>query len=378
MKHSRYLILIPVLIIASCGGGKQMPEVAEEEMESELVTLTEAQMSKGVISTGELSYRNMSATVQVNGVVDVPPQNIISVSFPLGGYLKYTRLLPGMRVRKGEVIAEMEDPSIVQLQQDYLVAKARMDFLEKEFARQSALNAEKVSSDKTFQQVTSEHASQRIMVSAYAEKLRLIGIGPERLTPERISRRVSIHSPINGYVSKINVNLGKYVQPVDVLFELINPDDIHAALSIFEKDLGKVAIGQKVGVSFVDEPERRYEAEIILINRNVDNDRVAVAHCHFHTRPPQLLPGMFLTAHIRTSDSRVPVLPEASVVRFAGREYVFTEQERGTFRMVEVASGSKSEGMLELVRGADSLVGRKVVTANAYSVLGAMKNKGEE
>jgi hypothetical protein len=38
-------------------------------------------------------------------------------------------------------------------------------------------------------------------------------------------------------VSKVNVNIGKYVNPSDVLFELINPDDIHLNLKVYEKIL---------------------------------------------------------------------------------------------------------------------------------------------
>jgi cobalt-zinc-cadmium efflux system membrane fusion protein len=375
-SRSTYLVLLPFLF--ACSGPKQ--EMAEEAKArtSDEVQLTPVQMEKALVSTGELGFRRMNATVKVNGVVDVPPQNLVSVSFPLGGYLRYTKLMPGMHVSRGEVIAEMEDPALVQLQQDYLVTKARLGYLEKEYERQRELNVEKVNSDKTFQQVGSEFASSRIMLRGYGEKLRLVGIDPDRLTESRISRRVSVRSPISGYVSKVNVNIGRYVQPSEVLFELINPDDIHAALSIFEKDLTRVAVGQKVGISFVDEPEREYEGRIILLNRNVDADRVAIAHCHFLSRPRQLLPGMFLNARIRVSDESVPVLPEAAVVRSENREYVFTETAKGRFRMSRVSTGVREDGMVEIVDGRDSLTGRRIVVGSAYALLGAMKNRAEE
>jgi cobalt-zinc-cadmium efflux system membrane fusion protein len=379
MKMKKTIPCIPLfLLLLGCSGAKEQAAVEENSVATEDVHLTEVQMEKALISTGELGYRRMNAKVKVNGVVDVPPQNMVSVSFPMGGYLRYTKLMPGMRVTKGEVIAEMEDPGLVQLQQDYLVTRARLGVLEKEYERQRELNVEKVNSDKTFQQVGSEFASSRIMLRGYAEKLRLVGIDPERLTEARISRRVSVRSPINGYVSKVNVNIGRYVQPSDVLFELLNPDDIHAALSIFEKDLSRVAVGQKVGISFVDEPDKEYEGRIILLNRNVDEDRVAVAHCHFLSRPKQLLPGMFLTAGIRVSDEQVPVLPEASVVRSENKEYVFTETGQGRFRMREVSTGVRDGGMVEIVGGRDSLTGKRIVVHSAYSVLGAMKNTAEE
>lgn len=371
-------ILLLCLLAACSGSGEESSPMVEQEHEASSVTLTPAQAANAGIVTAPMERRRMRSSVTVNGVVDVPPQNLVSVSFPLGGYLRYTRLLPGMPVRKGDVIAEMEDPSIVQLQQDYLVASARLEYLDRELARQKTLNAEKVNADKTLEQVASEHRSQQVMRNAYAERLRMIGLQPETLQPDAITRMVRLRSPINGFVSKINVNIGKYVQPQDVLFELINPDDIHAALSIFEKDLARVAIGQKVGISFVDEPDIAYEAEIILLNHNVDDDRMATAHCHFHSKPAKLLPGMFLNARIHVRESEVQVVPEQAVVNYNGKAYVFAESAPGTYVMVPVRIGAKEGGQVELAEGALEIAGRKVVTVNAYSLLGALKNREEE
>lgn len=377
MKQIIPIILISTLI--SCSAPESAEQTTEDTAQtSERVTLNKAMLEKAGILTGTITRKVMGASLTVNGVVDVPPQNLVSVSFPPGGYLHSTRLMPGMRVRKGEVIAEMEDPSLVQLQQDYLVARARLTFLEREFARQQTLNVDKVSADKVFEQVRSDYDGQRAMVSAYAEKLRMIGIRPEDLSAEHISRRVSLRSPINGFVSAVHVNIGKYVQPADVLFELINPDDIHAALSIFEKDLSKVSIGQKVSISFVDEPEKIYDGEVILVNRNVDEDRMAVAHCHFRSKPAQLLPGMFLNARIHVKETDVPALPEAAVVRFEQREYVFVESAAGVFDMIVIRTGDREDGMVEILEGSERLEGRKLVIRNAYSLLGALKNKAEE
>ncbi|MCG7860244.1 efflux RND transporter periplasmic adaptor subunit, partial [Flavihumibacter sediminis] len=97
------------------------------------------------------------------------------------------------------------------------------------------LNENKVNADKVLQQVSTEVESQQVLLKGYGEKLRLVGLQPEQLTSENLSRSVALRSPINGYVSKVNVNIGKYVNPTDVLFELINPDDMHGALTDFEK-----------------------------------------------------------------------------------------------------------------------------------------------
>ena len=173
------------------------------------------------LSTACLAKRPLGVLVPVQGVVDVPPQNLVSVSAPLGGYLRGTDLLPGMEIQQGQTLAVMEDPRFIQLQQDYLVAKGKVELLQQDVERQRALNATKTASDKVLQEVTTELNTQRITMRALAEQLRLIGVGPEQLSADNISRSVALRSPIHGWVAKVNVNIGRYVQPTDVLFELV-------------------------------------------------------------------------------------------------------------------------------------------------------------
>jgi len=65
-----------------------------------------------------------------------------------------------------------------------------------------------------------------------------------------------VYSPINGFVSTVNVNIGKYVTASDVLFELVNPTDIHLALTVYEKDLNRLFIGQKLAAYSNNQPEK--------------------------------------------------------------------------------------------------------------------------
>lgn len=242
----KYHWLLFITILAGCNGAalEKQPAAATETIADE-VTLTAEQRENAGITTGNAKDTTVSAELLVNGMVDVPPQNIVSISFPMGGYLRSTKLLPGMHVYRGEVIGVIEDQALIQLQQDYLVTLSRLDYLKKEYERQKMLNEHKVNADKVYQQATTEVKSQEAMLRGYEEKLRLIGINAASLSTDKISRSVALRSPINGYVSKVNVNIGKYVNPTDVLFELINPDDLHGALTVFERDINKIRSGRR-------------------------------------------------------------------------------------------------------------------------------------
>lgn len=380
MLKQVYILLFASAILAGCGAGGKDTPADSTKTNPELagsIRITADQMKTGGIVLGQAEKLTMYEDLPVNGVVDVPPQNMVSVSFPMGGYLKSTSLLPGMHVNKGQVIGVMEDQALIQLQQDYLVGKARLVYLEQDFKRQKELNDNNVNAGKVLQQAEAEFNSQRVQVRGNEEKLKLIGINPEKLNEQTISKSVAIHSPISGYVSKVNVNIGKYVQPSDVLFELVNPDDIHAALTIFQKDMPKIKIGQQVSINFVNEPEKKYPGEIILVTRNLDENRSGIVHCHFETHPAHLLPGMYLQAIVKTVSADATSLPEEAVVDYLGKQYVFVQGAANQFNMVEVETGIRSNGRIQILN-ADALKDKQLVVKNAYAVLGAAKNTAEE
>lgn len=371
------LILSIVLSLLSCRTKPSATEVAEPVQPEGLVTLSAAEIRNAGIVGGTIRVGPAQSTLKVSGLVDVPPQNIVSVSFPTGGYLKSTNLLPGMRVRRGQVLAEMQDGSLIQLQQDYLLARSKAGFLQKEYARQKLLNQDKTTSDKVLEQTQSDYEQQRILAAGYAERLRLAGINPLNLHEGNIRRTVTINSPISGYVSAVKVNIGKYVNPSDVLFELVNPNDLHLTLKVFEKDITSIRKGQKIRVHLVNQPSANYLAEVSLVNHNVEADRSAEVHCHFLNADERLLPGMFADAEIAVESSEAQLVPEEAVVRWGNEQFVFLEAGTGRYRMVRVTTAPAQEGWLRLVQPAPELLKGTIVLKNAYAVLMKMKNTAE-
>lgn len=371
------LIISIILLVAGCKSNTAEQKKNVTEILTDNITLTEAQLKNAGIQTTTLSQKEMAVTLKVNGKIDVPPQNLVSVSVPLGGYLRSTKLLPGMHVSKGEVIATMEDQQYVQLQQDYLLAKSKLHFAELEYNRQKTLNEGQASSDKVTQQAQAEVSALKITMSALAEKLKLININPNSLTPAGISKNISIYSSINGFVSKVNVNIGKYVNPADVLFELINPEDIHLNLMVFEKDVSKLSIGQKVMAVTNSNPEKKYPCEIILVSKDISAEGTSEVHCHFELYDKTLLPGTYMNAEVETKSGIANVLPEESIVNHQGKEYVFESNGKNQFTMIEIKTGNKENGLIEIA-DAEKLKDKTLVSAGAYTLLMKAKNKEEE
>jgi cobalt-zinc-cadmium efflux system membrane fusion protein len=375
----KIIILSLVLLVSSCANSKKEEPNKNNNVETNIVALSSQQLKQVELQTSLAETKTLHETIKVNGLVDVPPQNMVSVSFPLGGYLKKTQLLPGMSVKKGEVIGIMEDQTYVQLQQDYLVDKAKMDYLSADLQRQKELSDAEATSKKNYQQVLSDYKMTQVMIKSLEEKLKIIGIDPAELTVQNISRTVSLRAPIDGFVTKVNVNIGKYVNPADVLFELVNPDDIHAALSVFEKDMPLIQKGMKGTVALSNNPKKLYEVEVLLTTKNINEQRTGLVHCHFENPSHDLLPGMFLNGSFDLAATASKVLPEESVVRFESKEYVFIAKDSSHFEMVEVQTGTRQAGFVAIKPiAALNWESTKFVTKNSYRLLGMLKNKAEE
>lgn len=365
-----------LIIITGCHSSSGNKEVTKTRAvdSSNIVQLSAIQVKNAGIITGKPELKQMHTSLRVNGVIDVPPQNLVSISIPLGGYLKTMNLLPGMQVKKGQILAVLEDPQYVQLQEDYLVAKNRLTFLEADFARQQELNQSKANSDKVLQQVKSDYESQKVIVRALSEKLHLININPATLQSSTISRQISIPAPISGFVRKVNVNTGKYVAPTDVLFELMDPADLHLSLTVFEKDLSQISHGQEV-IAWANNGSEKYQAEVHFITQGVDETHAAEVHCHLKKYDKRLVPGMFMNAEIALNNAQVKALPDAAIVKWQGKNYVFKADTGYMYTMVPVEPGAHTDGFTEIKT---ELPEGEYVINNAYPVLMKMKNSGED
>lgn len=372
------LLITFAFLITACGPNTEQEANNETNKGAEnVVVLNEKQLDAAKLSFAKLEEKLIGSFITANGTINVPPQNMISVSVPLGGYLKSTKLLPGLQIRKGDVIAIMEDQQYIQMQQDYLTTKAKLAYSKAEFDRQKELNASKASSDKVYQQIQMEYNTLRILLNSLEQKLKMINIRPESINENSISSSVKIFSPINGFVAKVNVNIGKFVNPSDVLFELIDPSAIHLNLKIFEKDLNKLSVGQELIAYSNNDPSKKYKAEISLISRDLSPERIAEVHCHFENSDRSLAPGMYMNAQIQLKNDRKLSISEEAIVNFEGSDYVFVKKSNNSFEMIPIKVGTIENGFVEVLN-TEIFQDKQLVIAGSYTLLMSLKNKTDE
>ena len=369
---------------------RETPKEAEpHEHTNNMVELTKAQFETAGIETGTTSVRNLSDVITANGKIDIPPQNLVSISAPMGGFVRKTDLLQGMFVKKGQVLAVIENPDFIQIQQDYLETESKLEYAQLEYKRQTDLSKENINAQKILQQSASEVKTQKARLAGLKERLLTAGINMKTLETGTIVNSAVILSPISGSVTTVNVNLGKYVTPTDVMFEIVDTHHLHVELSIFEQDIPRIKLGQIVRFAVTNNPDKEYLAQVYLINQKINDDRTVRVHCHLKKDDPGLLPQNFVKAIVETGANPVTALPDQAIVDFEGKSYIFRQSTKPdttgqknsglVFEMKEVKKGVSENGFSQ-IRFLDELDEKRtsIVVKGAYALLSKLKNSEEE
>lgn len=385
-NKSFILITLLFLTFASCGKVNKKEENSHEEvLPEDIVELRDDQIKLADIQTGTVEMRSLSGTLKVNGTVSVAPQNLATVCMPLGGFVKSTSLTPGVAVRKGQTLAILENQEFIDIQQNYLETKNKLEYAQAEYTRHKELYKDDVYSKKNLQQVTADYKNLKAMLKALEQKLGLIGIQTARLTEDNISRSVALVSPISGYVKAVNVSIGKSVSASDVLFEIVNTDKLFLELTLFEKDADKVRNGQKI-LFYINNESEQHEAIIYQTGKSINNDKSYKVYANVVGHCRNMLPGMYVNANIEAQSNQVTSVPSESVVSFDDKDYIFIldkkKMENGKsmteYRMIQIQKGVTENGFTGITLPDNfNIKDTKVVVKGAYNLLSAKKNAGE-
>lgn len=381
LKNIAIFSLSIILTLSSCSGKKEEEKTVYEntkfkEKDQNTVQLSDQQIKSVGLTTTMIQEKTMQKLVRLNGKVEIAPSHISSVSSIMGGHIKSINVINGSHFNRGQVLAVVEDQQFIQLQQDYLVTKAQLESARLNFNRQKDLNTSKASSDKTLQTAQADYSTLNATLKGLEEKLRMIGINAKGLNSSNIRSRINIYAPFSGFVSKILVNNGQYINPSDTLFELINPSGLLLELKVFENDVNDVKIGQEILVYNNQNPDKKSSAKIISIVPSIENGGSSMAVAKLSSPNPEFIKGMYINAEV-TVNSRFTIgLPNESVVSFENKNYVFEDLGNKKYKMIPVNTGITDDHFTEILK-ADHLKDKKIVQKGAYSLLMLLKNKAE-
>jgi len=373
--------IVLILAIAWLENGcksKEQPTATETPKESlaNVITLNPTQLKNAGVETMSLSSSKMTQNLKVFGHTFFPPENMVTISSPYGGIVKSIQVLQGQHIAKGQLVAVLEDPKFIDLQQDYLLTKSKLKLVQLDYERQRDLNQSKANSDKVYQMAENEFRSNQILLKSLSEKLKLLGIQPQNLTSENMTRTITIRANTSGFISTIYANMGKYILPSESIADIINQSRPFLKLKIYEKDLQNIHIGMRLKAYSNSDTSTMYACEIRNINPQVDADGSAEVVCSFLNMNKPIYQNMNMIANLELSSGQVTSLPDEAIVDFEGKSYVFISLGNQKFKMVPIKKGNSDKGITELLEKSEIGI-NPVVVKGAYTLLMALKNKEE-
>lgn len=390
------ILFIATIGLISCGQKSADKEKVEQQQEQQArqkaglkpgeVMLSQKQFENAGIQLGSVEQRNLTDIVKANGFLTLAPQHKASISAFIGGVVKSIFVQAGDYVKKGQTLSLLEHPNYIQLQDDYIKAKSNYTFLEKEYSRQKELLKNNATAEKRYQQTEADYNTAKASYKTLENKLKIIAIDVIKLDKGEIISSVPIVSPINGYVQTVGVNLGKFADPMKEIFSIVDNSQIQLELQVYEKDIFKVNVGQKIFFVLPNQKDITGEASIFAIGKAIDvnTKSIEVFAKVVSNNQRKFIPGIYVNGFIEMGTKKTDALPSESIINAGQKNKVFvllrkiknTKGEEFIFEMKDVKVGISEAGFTEITFLDEVPKDAKIVTKGAFFIESEM-NKGE-
>ncbi len=404
IKYKIISLIFIALFAISCGKKQaesqgeiktEQTEENHEEAPQTIAELTEEQMKSVGVTLGTLEMKELTSTIKANGLLRVPNNKKATVTSLYGGVIQTIKVQIGDFVRQGQVLATINNPEYIQLQEQYLTVNSRIAFAEKEFRRQKELFDNDAGAKKNLQSSDAELKSLRTQRASLQRQLQLMGISPGKVSNGNLRSGLVITAPISGTISTINAQIGSYVDVSSPVLDIIDNNSIHLDLQVFEKDLPKMRVGQVVHFKLTNNPETEYDAKIYSIGSSFENESKTISvHANVTGNKTGLIDGMNITGIVSLDKSTTPAIPNEAIVEADGKYYVFVQtnkkaeehsEEKGTneysktmnFEKIEIVKGSSDMGYTAITSVRDISPNSKIVVKGAFFVNAKLSNSGE-
>lgn len=374
-------------MVASCSDNKKITapganHAAEaEKPQSEVVALTQQQMTTVGIKVGHVERRVLGSSVRANGLLALNPQDRADVTSLVGGIVQRVCVVEGQQVRAGQTVAYVANTSIVELQKDYLVALKERQVANQELLRQQTLATQGAGIGKTLQQAEAQSEIARARLTGLRHQLSQIGISASRVAAGQIVAAVPVRSAIGGTVNKIMVSTGSSVAEAGVLMQVADNRAVYASLNVYERDIQQVKVGQTVDLTLTNSPGTHLKGVVRQICRSIDSQTKTIdVHVAITQKgAADLMAGMYVTALIATGQQQVSALPDEAIVSADGKKFVFVLTDEALhFRRTEVITGASAMGYTQVNFPTPVAPSASVVTKGAFYLGSMTADHGEE
>jgi cobalt-zinc-cadmium efflux system membrane fusion protein len=379
-KNKLSLLLIAVSL-TSCFEKGRKPKVHVDESVN-AVAISDSSLALMGVQLIKPTLKLIESNIYLAGKVTAVPNNRASVSSDIEGKVERIFALEGNFVKKGTPLMTLRSMALIELQNQYLEAKSQLGFLELEYKRQKELISNHVGALADFQNTTARYEASQSKVNALKAKLRVLGFSMAFLDSSKIATHLTIHSPIDGYVFELPVQVGVLARVDTKLAEIVNNDQLMADVFVYDKDLDNVAEGQRVEIDFITHSYPSVSGTITHISRALDLQTKAVTvHVKFRAPAGKLvLPEMSIRCVVINAQSLKPKLavPRSAILEEADHSYVyirFNDSTQQSLYKCRVVKGNQNEEWIQITFANEPKGSYLIVSKNVMIVENERKKR---
>jgi cobalt-zinc-cadmium efflux system membrane fusion protein len=371
------LVLFVSLPLLSCSPGANVGTSPKQD--ASIVEMgIEAQKNVG-LTVAPATLTQLAEYLHVLGTVQPIDSRTGYVRPFARGRVEEVLVRVGDRVENGQPLARLDNIEAGELAAQYLAAQAELQKLKvqqansaRQVERSKSLVAIGAISQKEFEQTQAEYdamaeaiKAQESLLAGLDSKLRRFGLPEADLQKSSIT---TIRSSFAGVVIQVQVAPGEVVDPGMGLFSITDLSEVWVQAEVYEKDLGRIRMGQSALISVDTYPNEKFSGKVAYISDTLDpKTRTAKVRCVVPNKDWRLKLDMFVTVDVPTTFNRkVLAVPTGAIQQIAGKNIVFVQESEQKFKAREVQVGEAAGVQTEILAGL--VGGESIVTQGAYQL----------
>ena len=378
MRRVLVLTLCCGMTLAGCKSKKVAPEGAEKsEAPSKLIEISISAQKHIAMVVAPAEVSQLNEYLRTTGTVQ-PIDSRVGIVAPLArGRIVEVRVKVGDRVQAGQTLAIFDNVEAGELLAQEEAAQADLERLKAQLipaARQmersrrladigAGSEKESESSKAEKEAVDASIRSQQARIEGIRQRLHRFGISENNPRPNYLT---SLQAPFAGVVTKAQVSPGDTVETGKEVFTVADLQRIWVQAEVYEKDLGRLSVGQSAYITVDTYPNHPFEGKVTYISDVLDpQTRTARVRCEVANPQMQLKTDMFANVELPTKLTKQALaVPASALQQVAGRNVVFVRKSDTTFEKREVEKGVTVKDQVEIVSGLKP--GEPVVTQGAF------------
>lgn len=373
--YLKYILIITLgLWISSCKStSTESAELLPEQVSSDIMVNT-AQFESLKMTIGSMTEHKFDQVITATGKIEVENNAKASVSSHIGGFIQNMSWKIGQKVRKGAILFTLSSTEAIDIQQKYMESKAQLSYLKTEAERQDILAKENAVASKNAMKANADYQVMLSNFHGLREKVKLMNMSVKDIENGQFSASIHVYAPITGYISAINVNRGGFLASSDIALEIVNADEVHLVLDVFEKDVLNIKTGQKISFTIPETGPKIYQATVFIIGKMIEGEKRTVEiHGHLDRTDGTILAGMYVEAKILTDSTLKPAINNDALVKMDDKYYLLVMKKNDAasyyFTKKEIKIGQEKNGFTEVVEAANIPVESKILTKGAFDIV---------